>query len=146
MKTYNEIINKSTILKATFDIKKSDEDKRLAFGWASVANFEDGSVLTDADDDIIDIDVLEKAAYKYVRLHRKGGELHERSSVAELVESIVFTKEKMQTLGIPDGILPEGWWVGFFVTDEAVWAKVKSGEYAMFSIEGRAKRVETTEV
>lgn len=146
MKTFNEIMNKSTVLKATFDIKKSDEDKRLAFGWASIANFEDGSVLTDLDDDVIDIETLEKAAYKYVRLYRNGGELHERSAVAELVESMVFTKDKTQTLGIPDGILPEGWWVGFFVTDEDVWEKVKSGEYAMFSIEGKAQRIELTEV
>ena len=144
LKTFNELMDKSIVLKATFDIKKSDEDKRLAFGWASVANFEDGSVLTDADDDIIDIETLEKAAYKYVRLYRNGGELHERSAVAELVESIVFTKEKIQTLGIPDGILPEGWWIGLFVTDETVWEKVKSGEYAMFSIEGRAQSVEVT--
>ena len=145
MKTFNEIMKGEKALKARFDIKKADEDKRLAFGWASVANFEDGSTLVDTSDDIIDIDTLEKAAYKYVRLYRVGGELHERSDVAELVESIVFTKEKTEALGIPDGILPEGWWVGFFVTDDEVWAKVKSGEYAMFSIEGRAQRVVVNE-
>ena len=110
MKSYNEIINKSTVIKATFDIKKFDEDKRLAFGWASVVNFEDGSPLVDSDNDIIDIEMLEKAAYKYVRLYRRSGELHdpEHIAVAELVESIVFTKDKTQTLGIPEGILPEG--------------------------------------
>jgi len=145
MRTFNDVMNKTTVLKASFDIKKADEDKRLAFGWASVANFEDGSVLVDSDGDVIDIDTLEKAAYKYVRLHRVGGEMHERANCAELVESIVFTKEKANALGIPDGVLPEGWWVGFFVTDETVWEKVKSGEYAMFSIEGKAQRVELPE-
>ena len=145
MKTFNNIMNKTTALKANFAIKKADEDKRLAFGWASVANFEDGSTLVDSADDVIDIDVLEKAAYKFVRLHRSGGEMHERAAVAELVESIVFTKEKAAALGIPEGTLPEGWWVGFFVTDGDVWAKVKSGEYAMFSIEGVAQRVKIPE-
>ena len=145
MKTFNNIMNKTTALKANFAIKKADEDKRLAFGWASVANFEDGSTLVDSADDVIDIDVLEKAAYKFVRLHRSGGEMHERAAVAELVESIVFTKEKAAALGIPEGTLPEGWWVGFFVTDDDVWAKVKSGEYAMFSIEGVAQRVKIPE-
>ena len=145
MKTFNNIMNKTTALKANFAIKKADEDKRLAFGWASVANFEDGSTLVDSADDVIDIDVLEKAAYKFVRLHRSGGEMHERVAVAELVESIVFTKEKAAALGIPEGTLPEGWWVGFFVTDGDVWAKVKSGEYAMFSIEGVAQRVKIPE-
>lgn len=145
MRTFNEIIGKPATLTASFDIKKSDEDRRLAFGWASVANFEDGSTLVDTAEDIIDIDVLEKAAYKFVRLHRSGGEMHERAAVAELVESIVFTKEKAAALGIPEGLLPEGWWVGFFVTDDDVWAKVKAGEYAMFSIEGVAQRVQVAE-
>ncbi|MBR1760252.1 MAG: hypothetical protein IJ741_03630 [Schwartzia sp.] len=145
MKTFNDVMNQTAILKADFAIKKAVEDKRLAFGWASVANFEDGSVVVDSDDDVIDIGTLEKAAYKYVRLYRSGGEMHERGAVAELVESIVFTKEKAQALGIPDGIIPEGWWVGFFVTDEVVWEKVKSGEYAMFSIGGKAQRVEVEE-
>ncbi len=145
MKTFNEIMTGTSVLKASFSIKKADEDKRLAFGWASVANFENGNEVVDSDDDIITIDTLEKAAYKYVRLSRMGGEMHERAAVAELVESIVFTKEKTQALGIPEGMLPEGWWVGFFVTDDEVWAKVKSGEYAMFSIEGKAQRVEVTE-
>lgn len=145
MKTFNEIMTGTRVLKASFSIKKADEDKRLAFGWASVANFENGNEVVDSDEDVISIDVLEKAAYKYVRLSRVGGEMHERAAVAELVESIVFTKEKSQALGIPDGVLPEGWWVGFFVTDDEVWAKVKSGEYAMFSIEGKAQRVEIAE-
>ena len=30
MKTFNEIMDKSTVLKATFDIKKSDEDKSIS--------------------------------------------------------------------------------------------------------------------
>lgn len=145
MKTFNQVMNNQTSLKASFAIKKADEDRRLAFGWASVANFEDGTALVDTADDVIDIEVLEKAAYKFVRLHRSGGEMHERSAVAELVESVVFTKEKTTAMGIPEGLLPEGWWVGFFVTDDDVWAKVKSGEYAMFSIEGVAQRVEIAE-
>lgn len=48
-------------------------------------------------------------------------------------------------LGIPEGTLPVGWWIGFKVLDEDVWEKVKSGEYPMFSIEGEAERVEVEE-
>ena len=48
-------------------------------------------------------------------------------------------------LGIPDGTLPVGWWIGFKVTDEDVWAKVKDGTYPMFSIEGSAIREEIPE-
>ena len=50
--------------------------------------------------------------------------------------------KKMEAMGIPEGTLPTGWWIGFQVTDADVWEKVKDGTYSMFSIEGEAKRVE----
>ena len=90
----------------------------------------------------MDPEELENAAYQFVELYREGGEMHERGGCAVLIESVVFTKEKMSAIGIPSGTLPEGWWIGFKVTDEKVWSKVKSGEYSMFSIEGNADRVE----
>ncbi|MCL2416031.1 MAG: XkdF-like putative serine protease domain-containing protein, partial [Defluviitaleaceae bacterium] len=71
-----------------------------------------------------------------------AGEMHERGEVGQLVESVVFTKEKTVAMGIPGGILPEGWWVGFKIHDDEVWNKIKNGEYSMFSIEGTARRVE----
>ena len=70
------------------------------------------------------------------------GEMHERGGAAVLIESVVFTEEKMKAIGIPEGTLPVGWWIGFKVLDEDVWEKVKNGEYPMFSIEGEAERVE----
>ena len=48
-------------------------------------------------------------------------------------------------MGIPVGTIPVGWWIGFLVTDEDVWEKVKDGTYTMFSIEGEAERVEVDE-
>lgn len=121
-----------------FNIQKSSDDKRLAFGWASISEDESGTALVDLSKDVIDPETLERAAYEFVRLYREGGEMHERGDCAVLVESVVFTKEKMAAMGIPDGILPTGWWIGFYVTDDEVWEKVKSGEYPMFSIEGMA--------
>lgn len=47
----------------------------------------------------------------------------------------------MAAMGIPEGTLPVGWWIGFQVTDADVWEKVKDGTYSMFSIEGKAERV-----
>ena len=127
-------------VRGRFAVQKSDDDKRLAFGWASIAIDEAGNVLQDQQQDIIDPDELEKAAYNFVRLYREGGEMHERGGCAVLVESVVFTKEKMAAMGIKDGMLPVGWWIGFYVLDDEVWAKVKSGKYSMFSIEGTAVR------
>ena len=93
----------------------------------------------------IESDELEHAAYEFVMLYREGGEMHERGGAATLVESVVFTEEKMEAMGIPAGTLPVGWWIGFKVLDEDVWEKVKDGTYPMFSIEGEAERVKVDE-
>lgn len=127
-----------------FEIKKADEDQRLIFGWASVAIRKDGQQVLDHQKDMIDLEDLEKAAYDYVLDFRDTGELHDPKmrKKGRLVESVVFTVEKMQAMGIPEGILPEaGWWVGFKVDDEEAWDKIKKGVYSMFSIEGKALRV-----
>lgn len=123
-----------------FSILKSDDAQRLVFGWANIAVRADGEQIVDWQQDSIDTAELEKAAYGYVADFGAAGEMHRRGGVGHVVESIVFTKEKAQALGIPPDMLPEGWWVGFRITDDAVWEKVKSGEYSMFSIEGKAVR------
>lgn len=130
------------VLKSKFKIQKSNDDKHLAFGWANVAITEDGHQIEDWQNDIVDPEVLEEAAYNFVQFYREGGEMHERSGVATLIESIVFTTEKMKALGIPEGTLPVGWWIGFKVLDDDVWEKVKDGTYSMFSIGGEAIREE----
>jgi len=121
-------------------IIKSDDDKRLVFGWASVAVRVDGEQIVDWQQDAIDIEELESAAYEYVAQFGCAGEMHRRGGVGRVIESMVFTKEKADALGIPRDALPEGWWIGFKITDDEVWQKVKNGEYAMFSIEGKAIR------
>lgn len=150
MKKFSDLIAKSAggqqenpdnVLKGRFKIMKSDDEKMLAFGWASVSMRVDGEVIEDWQNDIVEPEELEKAAYEFVLLYREGGEMHERGGAAVLIESVVFTEEKMQAMGIPVGTLPVGWWIGFKVLDEDVWGKVKDGTYPMFSIEGEAERV-----
>ena len=148
MKKFSELIEKSisdNVIKGRFKIMKSDDEKMLAFGWANVSMIVDGELIEDWQGDIIEPEELESAAYEYVRLYGDGGEMHERGGVAVLIESVVFTEEKMQVMGIPVGTLPVGWWIGFKVLDEDVWKKVKDGTYPMFSIEGEAERVEVEE-
>jgi len=128
--------------KHRFRIMKSNNEEMLAFGWASVSIRVGGELIEDWQEDIVEPAELEKAAYDFVLLYREGGEMHERGGAAVLVESMVFTEEKMKAMGIPAGILPVGWWIGFKVLDRDVWEKVKDGSYSMFSIEGEATRVE----
>lgn len=137
---------KSSLQKDTeksFSIFKTSDDKRLVFGWASVSIDVDGEQLEDRQHDMIDPEDLEAAAYEYVLNFRDAGEEHIPSlrKKARLVESCVFTEEKQQAMGIPPGILPVAWWIGFYVDDDEAWAKIKNGTYRMFSIEGKAKRV-----
>ncbi len=122
-------------------VLKSDDDKRQIFGWASVAVRASGEVLEDLEGDIIEIDELENAVYEYVLNFRTAGEMHERGGVGTLIESVVFTKEKMRAMGIPEGLVGEAWWVGYQITDDEVWKKIKAGTYRSLSIEGHAQRV-----
>ena len=127
----------------TFSVFKTDDDKRLVFGWASISITVDGEQLEDRQKDIIDPEDLEEAAYEYVLNFRDTGEEHISTmrKKGKLVESCVFTAEKQKAIGIPDGIIPVGWWIGFKIEDDAAWEKVKNGTYRMFSIEGKANRI-----
>lgn len=126
-----------------FSIYKTDDDKRLVFGWASVSIKVDGEQLEDRQKDIIDPEDLEEAAYEYVLNFRDTGEEHIKSmrKKGKLVESCVFTAEKQKAMGIPEGTLPIAWWIGFKIEDDDAWARVKNGTYKMFSIEGKANRI-----
>ncbi len=130
------------ITEKSFSVFKTDDDKRLVFGWASVSITVDGEQLEDRQKDMIDPEDLEEAAYEYVLNFRDTGEEHIPSlrKKGKLVESCVFTAEKQKAMGIPEGTLPIGWWIGFKITDDDAWERVKDGTYKMFSIEGRATR------
>ena len=124
---------------------KFDEDKHLAFGWASVVS-KGGVPVIDKQGDYISIDDLETAAYTYVVKSRVGGDNHQRTGptafkASDMVESIVFTDDKVEKMGLPDDF-PRGWWVGFKVHDENVWSEVRKGNRTGFSIHGKGIRSE----
>lgn len=128
---------------AAGEFTKFDDDKRLAFGWASVVK-KDGVEVVDRQGDWIHPDDLENAAYKYVLSSRIGGDMHKRNGesphhVSDLVESFVVTPEKIEKMGLPPET-PIGWWVGFKVHDEDTWQLVKKKGRTGFSIHGRGKR------
>lgn len=125
------------------NIMKADPDQHLIFGWASVVE-KDGKAIIDKQGDIIPVAELENAAYEFALNSRDGGDMHARTGVAKLVESMVFTKEKQTALGIDLGQV--GWWVGFKVHDTELWAAHKRGERPEFSIGGAAIPVEVDQV
>lgn len=123
---------------------KTDDEKRQAFGWASVVEV-DGKPVIDRQGDWITPDEIEKAAYNYVMNNRRGGHQHRRDEndqpihVSDLIESFVVTPEKIEKMGLPAST-PVGWWVGFKVHDDEAWEKVKKGEVTGFSLHGKGKR------
>lgn len=127
-----------------------DEEKRQVFGWLSISEI-DGVPVTDHQNDYVPIEEMEKSAYAYVISSRKGGDMHSRVKkdwlvdqplhVSDLIESMVYTDEKIRAMGLPDDH-PRGWWGGFQINDDAVWEKVKNGERLGFSIHGSGKRTE----
>jgi len=124
-----------------FKVIKTLEDKNLVFGWGSVSSRVNGEVVKDFEEDIVDIDSLERVSYDFVLKYRDANINHAGPSVGDIVECVCFTKEKMKAMGIPEGVVPEAMWLGFKVND-ATFAKVKSGDLGMFSIEGSGKREE----
>lgn len=120
-------------------ISKVDEDRQMVFGWASVVE-EGGKVVTDRQGDRISEADMEHMAYQFALNYRDAGEMHQRVGVGKLIETMAFTKEKQEALGIDLGRV--AWWVGFKVTDTEVWKKIKDGDYTAFSIHGYGQREE----
>lgn len=118
------------------DIAKIDEEKRQVFGFASV------SVIEDRQGDTIRPDVLEKAAYDFVRTARAANVMHAGPVIGECIESLFITAEKAELLGIPQEHVGK-WWTGYQIDDDQAWENVKNGTTRAFSIEGRGKRVTT---
>lgn len=135
-------------LETKASIVKLDDDKRHVFGVFSVAKVGEALVV-DGEDDTIEPDELEQAAYNHVLDARIAGENHVRKGVGDLIESVVLTPEKCAAMvkclaetGIQATIeVPAvAWWGGYYVHDDAVWKAVKDGDYVSFSIGGSADR------
>jgi hypothetical protein len=132
------------------DISKMDTDKKQVFGWASVTHV-DGAKVIDRQKDYMPLDELEKSAYEYVVESRAGGDMHRRVNkglfgtdkpykVAEMIESMVITPEKLEAMGLPGDSVNPGWWVGYQIHDDEQWALIKAGKRKGFSVHGAGKR------
>ena len=129
----------STVGSMTKDIEgqilKADDEQRMVYGWASVVT-EKGEPVVDRQGDVIESDTLVRAVNKFMEHVRVGKEMHKGDQIGAVIHSMPVTKEIGESLGIQSD--REGWIVAFKVYDDDVWAKVKSGELAAFSIGGRA--------
>jgi hypothetical protein len=120
-------------------LDKVDTVQKVAYGWAYVSE-EGNKEVVDHSGDVWPIAELEKSAHDFVIDCRVGKAMHSGDQKAVLVESIVFTKEKQDALGID--LKKVGWFVGFRIQDEDVLKQIEDGELAMFSIGGSGTREE----
>ena len=121
-----------------FEVLRKDEASHRVYGWFSIARDKAGKTLVDKQGDVIEVADLEDAAAEFVKEWRQGGEQHQGGAPNKLIASIVLSREVQNAMGIPAGILPEGWFGAFEVGKDA-FAKLAKGELLMFSIEGEAE-------
>lgn len=133
MPTLYPAVNKGEVVKA-------DDDQQLVFGWASISTTQEGELVVDSQGDMIEPHELEQAVYRFMHEYadKGAGELHTGEPLGHIVESVVVTPEKSVAMGLPG--THTGWWIGQKIDDPDAFQKVKSGEYRMFSIQGRAVR------
>jgi hypothetical protein len=125
-----------------FAIAKTDEAQGLVYGWANIIATADGQLIEDSQGDLIEPAELEKAAVDFMLHHRATGEMHEGDAVGSVIEAFVSSPDKLRAMGFPDEVAkvaPHGLWIGVKVPP-LTFAKVKSGQYQGFSIQGTAER------
>ena len=121
-----------------FDIVSKNAEQRRVYGWAMLSRTKSGKPVVDLQGDIVEPQDLEDAAANFLREARVGGEMHKGSAHSDLIASLVTTPEIVKALGLPEGQLPVGWFVGFEVLAE-LFSRVKQGSRLAFSIEGEAE-------
>ena len=124
------------------EITKHDAERQFVFGWANVS-MADGELVIDSHGDTISPEELENAAYEFSLNFNAAatGEMHKGEAKGRLIESFMVTPEKLEKMGFTSASVQTGWWVGMYVEDQDLFAKVKSGKYRALSIQGMARRI-----
>lgn len=127
---------------------KSDENN-LIFGWSYVRETKEGKQVIDHSGEFTKAENfkdMELATYAYNLAYRQADRQHDLIPKGYLIESIVFTKEKMEKMGIPEGIVPESVWMGFYFPDDNDYQEIKKMEHPMFSMYGSVTKELVEEV
>ena len=123
-------------------ILKVDDEQRIVYGWASVVT-EDGEEVVDSQGDVMAPAEMEKMANDFMLDVRTAKAMHKGDKIGEVIHSLPLTAELAKALGLHTDL--EGWIVGMKIYDDAAWESVKSGDFAGFSIGGRAASREKME-
>lgn len=127
--------------KPKFDFKIQDEEKRVVMGAIMVANLPIYRYNEDMGEHYVVFrpNVIEQAVLRFFKERRndQANVMHDGIKVdgVYLYESFLIDERKPTPIGFDK--LPNGSWFGSFkVENDEIWQRVKSGEFAGFSIEG----------
>ena len=124
-----------------FEIK--DEEKRIVTGAAMIADLP----IYRRDDIrgeyyvVFDKESIFKIAKKWARLNQYNSvNAHHKTPIADgvsLFESYIIDRQRgvMPPMGFEE-VADGSWFVSYLIDNDEVWAKVKSGEFKGFSVEG----------
>lgn len=135
-----------TVQKSSKDLTKpklkSDNERRIIYGWASVSQ-NDGEVVKDYAGDEITEDALHDLCHLIVKGQNQGAFEHDPDTVgdSQIVEAFVFDKPMQDALGIDLG--RTGVLIGMHIPEDADWAEANDGDWE-FSINATAV-IEVTE-
>jgi len=118
-------------------ILKLDGERRIAWGWASVATV-NGKLVTDLQGDVITPTELGKMADRFMASARTAKAMHDGDQIGEVLHSFPLTNEIAKAFGLSTD--REGWIIGMKINDEDTWQAMKNGTFRGFSIGGRAGR------
>jgi hypothetical protein len=119
------------------DILKLDNERRIAWGWASVSTIK-GELVTDLQEDTITPAEMEKMADRFMASARMAKAMHAGDQIGEVLHSLPLTAELAKAFGVETD--REGWIIGMKIHSNEVWAGFKDGTYKGFSIGGKVKR------
>ena len=140
---YEDLLDNETIIKLEPETMIKDNKNNCIFGWGYLAIDKDGVQQIDHSGELVkeeNFEDLELAVYAYNLAFREADMQHDCIAKGYLVESMVFTKEKMKIMGIPDGILPQAVWLGFHFPNDDDYNEICKLDKPMFSLYGKATK------
>ena len=127
-------------LEVGFEVVKAADEKRYTLGLAYGANLPDVGKAKDGHRDFAGPDVLEEAAWAYMRKGAKVGLSHKAGTdgAGEVVESYIWPAGEWVA---PNGFtVRKGDWLLGVIWDPPTWADIKAGRFNGLSMQGDARR------
>lgn len=115
----------------------ADDEQRIAYGWASVWEF-NGREVTDLQDDRLDVPTMVDAFQAFMENTRDAKVLHAGREVGQVVYGFPLTREIADAMGLKTKRY--GTIIGMRVDDDDAWSDVKAGRLRMFSVGGTGTR------